>query len=115
MSPMATLLSAPIRAYRLLLSPWLGTQCRFTPTCSAYALQALEHHGAWRGAALAGWRVMRCHPWCQGGHDPVAGAPMAGLQATADTAPRASGAVNATAPNLQISPSPNARPKGAQP
>ena len=71
MSPMARLLSWPIKGYRLLLSPWLGTQCRFTPTCSAYALQALEHHGAWRGTALAGWRVLRCHPWCNGGHDPV--------------------------------------------
>ena len=47
----------------------------FTPTCSAYALQALEHHGAWRGTALAGWRVLRCHPWCNGGHDPVPAAP----------------------------------------
>lgn len=67
------LLMAPIKAYRLLLSPWLGSQCRFEPTCSLYALQALEHHGAWKGTALAGWRIMRCHPWCQGGHDPVPG------------------------------------------
>lgn len=66
-------LMAPIKAYRLLLSPWLGSQCRFEPTCSLYALQALEHHGAWRGTALAGWRIMRCHPWCRGGHDPVPG------------------------------------------
>ncbi|MFM8345071.1 MAG: membrane protein insertion efficiency factor YidD, partial [Betaproteobacteria bacterium] len=51
---MARVLSWPIKGYRLLLSPWLGTQCRFTPTCSVYALQALEHHGAWRGTALAG-------------------------------------------------------------
>ena len=63
----------PIRAYRLILSPWLGTQCRFTPTCSVYALQALEHHGAWKGLGLTGWRVLRCHPWCDGGHDPVPG------------------------------------------
>lgn len=75
MSPMARILSWPIKGYRLLLSPWLGTQCRFTPTCSVYALQALEHHGAWRGTALAGWRVLRCHPWCNGGHDPVPAAP----------------------------------------
>jgi hypothetical protein len=73
MTPAARILSGPIRAYRFLLSPWLGTQCRFTPTCSLYALQALEHHGAWKGLGLAGWRILRCHPWCQGGHDPVPG------------------------------------------
>ena len=67
----ARALMAPVRAYRLLLSPWLGSQCRFEPTCSAYALLALERHGAARGAALAGWRLLRCHPWCAGGHDPV--------------------------------------------
>jgi putative membrane protein insertion efficiency factor len=60
-----------VQAYRLLLSPWLGNACRFEPTCSRYALQALERHGAWRGTALAGWRVLRCHPWCEGGCDPV--------------------------------------------
>ncbi len=60
-----------VRGYRLLLKPWLGNACRFEPTCSAYTLQALQQHGAWRGAALGGWRVMRCHPWCNGGHDPV--------------------------------------------
>lgn len=60
-----------VKAYRLLLSPWLGSSCRFEPTCSRYALQALERHGAWRGTRLAGWRVLRCHPWCEGGFDPV--------------------------------------------
>ena len=64
-------LQAPVRAYRLLLSPWLGSQCRFEPTCSLYALQALEVHGARRGAWLSARRIMRCHPWCAGGHDPV--------------------------------------------
>ena len=59
--------------YRLLLKPWLGNACRFEPTCSAYAMQALHRHGAMRGTALAGWRVMRCHPWCAGGNDPVPG------------------------------------------
>jgi putative membrane protein insertion efficiency factor len=57
--------------YRWLLKPWLGNACRFEPTCSAYALQALERHGAARGAVLAGWRLLRCHPWCAGGTDPV--------------------------------------------
>lgn len=66
-------LAWPIKAYRLVLSPWLGSQCRFTPTCSVYALQALESHGAWKGVGLAGWRILRCHPWCAGGHDPVPG------------------------------------------
>jgi putative membrane protein insertion efficiency factor len=60
-----------VRGYRLLLKPWLGNACRFEPTCSAYALVALQRHGAWRGSVLAGWRVLRCHPWCEGGCDPV--------------------------------------------
>lgn len=60
-----------VRGYRLLLSPWLGSHCRFAPTCSAYALEALERHGALRGGLLAARRLVRCHPWCQGGHDPV--------------------------------------------
>lgn len=61
----------PIRAYRLLLSPWLGSACRFNPTCSAYAIEAIEGHGAARGSYLATRRILRCHPWCAGGHDPV--------------------------------------------
>lgn len=64
-----------VRGYRLLLSPWLGSQCRFAPTCSAYALEALERHGAWHGSALTARRLVRCHPWCQGGLDPVPGRP----------------------------------------
>ena len=60
-----------VRGYRLLLSPWIGSQCRFEPTCSAYALGALEAHGAAGGSYLAARRVLRCHPWCAGGHDPV--------------------------------------------
>lgn len=65
------LLMAAVRAYRLLLSPWLGSACRFEPTCSAYALQALEHHGAAVGSYLATTRLLRCHPWCAGGFDAV--------------------------------------------
>lgn len=64
-----------VRSYRLLLSPWLGSQCRFEPTCSAYALEALQRHGAAGGSYLAASRVLRCHPWCAGGHDPVPLAP----------------------------------------
>lgn len=60
-----------VRAYRLFLSPWLGSSCRFEPTCSAYSLQALEQHGALTGTLLTVSRLLRCHPWCAGGHDPV--------------------------------------------
>jgi uncharacterized protein len=68
---MKSVLIAMVKAYRLLLSPWLGAGCRFEPTCSAYALQALEQHGAAAGSYWAGRRLLRCHPWCEGGHDPV--------------------------------------------
>lgn len=60
-----------VKAYRLLLSPWLGSQCRFEPTCSAYAMGALERHGALGGSYLTLRRMGRCHPWCEGGLDPV--------------------------------------------
>lgn len=68
---MQRLLIAVVRAYRLVLSPWLGGACRFTPTCSVYALEALQRHGAAAGSYLAARRIARCHPWCAGGHDPV--------------------------------------------
>ena len=64
-----------VRAYRLLLKPWLGNACRFEPTCSAYALQALQQHGALAGSALAAGRILRCQPWCDGGCDPVPARP----------------------------------------
>jgi uncharacterized protein len=64
-------LIAVVRGYRLLLSPWLGSACRFTPTCSAYALDALTQRGAVQGSYLTLARLVRCHPWCAGGHDPV--------------------------------------------
>lgn len=64
-------LIAVVRAYRFFLSPWIGSQCRFEPTCSAYALGALESHGAAAGSYLTVRRVLRCHPWCDGGWDPV--------------------------------------------
>ena len=60
-----------VGAYRLLLSPWLGACCRFEPTCSAYALQALGTRGALVGTGLTVYRLIRCNPWCAGGHDPV--------------------------------------------
>lgn len=68
---MRRLLMFVVRAYRLLLSPWLGSACRFEPTCSLYALQALERHGAAAGSYLTLRRLARCHPWCDGGCDPV--------------------------------------------
>jgi len=61
----------PIRAYRFFFSSWLGSACRFEPTCSLYSLEALDRHGAAAGSYLALRRVLRCHPWCDGGLDPV--------------------------------------------
>jgi putative membrane protein insertion efficiency factor len=64
-------LLALVHAYRLLLKPWIGNSCRFEPSCSAYALEALQRHGAANGSLLTGARLLRCHPWCDGGLDPV--------------------------------------------
>ena len=66
-----TLLIGLVRSYRLVLSPWVGQSCRFAPTCSVYAIQALDKHGAVIGTGLAGWRILRCNPWCHGGCDEV--------------------------------------------
>lgn len=71
MSPLAHILSAAIRVYRRVLGPLLPRSCRFEPTCSAYALEALRIHGALRGSALALKRIARCHPWNPGGIDRV--------------------------------------------
>ena len=60
-----------VKGYRLLLSPALGSACRFEPSCSAYSLQALQQHGAAGGSYLTLRRLARCHPWCDGGMDPV--------------------------------------------
>ena len=60
-----------LKAYRFAISPLYGQVCRYHPTCSAYALQAVETHGAIRGTYLAARRVLRCHPWSAGGYDPV--------------------------------------------
>ncbi|MGI4780062.1 MAG: membrane protein insertion efficiency factor YidD [Janthinobacterium lividum] len=67
----ARLLVGLVKGYRLLLSPWLGQSCRFEPTCSAYAIEALQTHGAAVGSCLTVCRIARCQPWCDGGHDPV--------------------------------------------
>jgi putative membrane protein insertion efficiency factor len=66
-----------VRAYRYFLSPVLGSACRFTPTCSAYSLEALQRHGAAAGTYLTLARIARCHPWCAGGHDEVPAHPPA--------------------------------------
>ena len=60
-----------VRVYQVVLSPWLGANCRHNPTCSRYAIEALETWGAWKGTALTIRRVSRCHPWGTHGHDPV--------------------------------------------
>jgi len=73
----ALLLRVVIRLYRWTLSPLLGPRCRFAPSCSAYALDAIDTHGPWRGSWLASKRLARCHPWNEGGYDPV---PPRGLQ-----------------------------------
>ena len=71
MTPLAYVLALPVRAYRAVFSPWVGHNCRYQPTCSAYALEALEHHGGLKGAWLASKRIGRCHPWGGSGYDPV--------------------------------------------
>lgn len=68
---MAKLLMVLVRGYQLFVSPLLPPACRFEPTCSHYAIQALREHGAVRGAALSVWRLLRCHPFHPGGYDPV--------------------------------------------
>jgi putative membrane protein insertion efficiency factor len=68
---MKNLLCGLIAGYQLLVSPLFGPRCRFHPTCSAYANEAVQLHGALRGLGLALWRIARCHPWSAGGYDPV--------------------------------------------
>lgn len=72
---LGTLLAWPLLAlvwlYRFLISPWLGNNCRFEPSCSQYALEALREHGAFRGTLLTVRRIGRCHPWGGSGYDPV--------------------------------------------
>lgn len=70
-SLLVTLLVAPIRFYRAFISPLTPPSCRFTPTCSQYAIEALRKHGPLRGLALAVWRILRCNPWGGSGYDPV--------------------------------------------
>ena len=68
---MRAVLVGIVKAYRMFLSPWLGSACRFEPTCSVYALHALQVYGAAAGSYLAASRIVRCHRWCAGVHDPI--------------------------------------------
>lgn len=68
---MKRLLIGAIRLYRKTLSPFIGQQCRFEPTCSHYGEEAIAKHGALRGTILTIWRILRCGPWSKGGYDPV--------------------------------------------
>ena len=71
MSLFARIMALPVHGYRLFLSPWLGANCRYDPTCSAYALEALKKHGGLKGSWLAAKRIARCHPWGKSGIDDV--------------------------------------------
>ncbi len=73
---MRRLLILLVRAYQRLVSPLTPASCRFVPTCSEYAAQALAEHGVLTGCLLAAWRLLRCHPLCKGGYDPVPPAPL---------------------------------------
>jgi uncharacterized protein len=68
---MRQVVSAPIHAYRLLVSPLVGPRCKYYPSCSRYALDAIRELGVARGLVLAGWRLLRCNPWSRGGVDHV--------------------------------------------
>lgn len=71
MTFLARLFAIPVKIYRVVFSPWLGQNCRYQPTCSAYALEALEKHGGIKGGWLALRRIARCHPWGGSGIDNV--------------------------------------------
>jgi len=71
MSTVRSVVVAPIRAYQRLISPLLPQRCKYEPSCSRYATQAVQQYGILRGLILAGWRVLRCNPWSHGGYDPV--------------------------------------------
>ena len=80
---MRKVLLLAIRGYQLVLSPWFGSSCRFYPSCSCYAHEAIERFGSWRGFILAVRRLGRCHPWNEGGYDPVPDS-QSGTHATSD-------------------------------
>ena len=71
MSTLRSIFLLPARAYRRFLSPVLPQRCKYHPSCSAYAVEAVRSYGVIRGSVLAGWRLLRCNPWSHGGYDPV--------------------------------------------
>lgn len=85
-----------VRGYRFFLSPWLGSACRFEPTCSAYALQAIGKHGAGAGTYMTLHRLARCQPWCEGGHDPVPALPPALFRSFSARVPAHPGAASSS-------------------
>jgi uncharacterized protein len=70
--PLVALARALLRAYQIAIAPLLGPRCKYHPSCSRYALEAIESFGILKGSVLAGWRLLRCNPWSHGGYDPVA-------------------------------------------
>ena len=97
MSPAAHVAVGAVRAYQWTIRPIIGANCRFWPSCSEYAVEALRTHGAMRGAGLAGWRILRCNPWCEGGYDPVPPARGCGCRAGESAMPPPSDARNSAA------------------
>ncbi len=71
MLSMRFILISLLKFYQTVISPWLPPSCRFVPTCSEYAREAIERHGTLRGGRMAVWRLLRCQPFCPGGYDPV--------------------------------------------
>ncbi|MBC7626347.1 membrane protein insertion efficiency factor YidD [Ferruginibacter sp.] len=75
MKKIQQIISAPfillIRLYQLIISPWFGSRCRFTPTCSQYGIEALKKYGPFKGLWLTAKRIVRCNPWGGNGHDPI--------------------------------------------
>ena len=69
--PLKTIVLYLLRGYKQTISPWLGPACRYVPSCSEYAMEAVEIHGVFRGSLMAVWRLLRCHPLVKGGYDPV--------------------------------------------
>lgn len=89
---LAKILIGVVRFYRMAISPWTPAACRYTPTCSAYAIEAIEKHGSMKGGWMALKRIGRCHPWGGSGFDPVPSAAdleQRGLRDRTDDAPRA--------------------------
>lgn len=62
-----------VKGYQYLLSPWLGSQCRYSPSCSSFTIEAIKLHGAAKGCAMGTWRILRCNPFSKGGYEPVPG------------------------------------------